>query len=166
MARPGDGSLDATFRRYAPYVAAIGLRLLGRDDEVDDLVGDVFLEAVRGFEQIREPAALKGWLATITVRLARRRLQYRRLRAFLRVEPDVSYERVVDGAASPEDRALLAQVYAILDGIPVDERLAWVLHHVEGETLEASASLCACSLATVKRRVRAAHEKIERGLTS
>lgn len=157
-------SLDEAFRRFAPYVAAIGLRLLGRDDEVDDLVGDVFVEAVRGLGQLREPEALKGWLATVTVRLARRRLQLRRLRTLLWDTDERAYEAVADPAASPEDRAFFARMYARLDGVPVDDRVAWTLHHLEGETLEATAALCGCSLATVKRRVRAAHDKLEKGL--
>src|SRR5215470_14551684 len=56
------------FRRYARYVATIGLRLLGRDDELDDLVQDVFIEAHRGLHGLRTPDAIKGWLARITVR--------------------------------------------------------------------------------------------------
>ncbi len=163
-AAPAAPSLDEAFRRYAPYVAAVGWRLLGRDGEVDDLVGDVFLEAVRGLGQLREPAAIKGWLATVTVRLARRRLRLRRWRALLRVDDNASYEHVADRATSPDDRIFLARVYELLDAVPVDERLPWTLHHLEGETLESTAALCECSLATVKRRIRAAHDRIEKGL--
>src|SRR3954462_5049721 len=70
------------FRRYAPYVATIGLKLLGRDDELDDLVQDVFIEAHRRLYQLRSPDAAKGWLARITVRRAIRWLRRRKLRAF------------------------------------------------------------------------------------
>src|SRR5262249_6514378 len=58
------------FRRYAPYVATIGLRLLGRDDELDDLVQEVFIEAHRGLHQLRSAESVKAWLARITVRRA------------------------------------------------------------------------------------------------
>ena len=54
---------DQVFRRYAPYIARIALRLLGNDSEVDDLVQDVFLEAHRGLFGLRDAAALGGWLA-------------------------------------------------------------------------------------------------------
>ena len=56
---------DALFRRYSPYVASIGLRLLGRDDELDDLVQDVFLEAHRGLPRLPRPARSRaGWRAS------------------------------------------------------------------------------------------------------
>ena len=46
--------IDGLFRDHASYVAAIGLRLLGRRDEVDDLVQDVFLAAHRARAKLRE----------------------------------------------------------------------------------------------------------------
>ena len=76
--------LGDLFLRYAPYVAKIGFKLLGRDDELDDLVQDVFIEAHRGLAQLRTAEAAKGWLARITVRRAVRRLRRQRLRAFFR----------------------------------------------------------------------------------
>ena len=67
-----------------------------------------------------------------------------------------------DESASPEQRAMLSAVYRILDRLPVNQRLAWTLRYVEGEQLERVAELCNCSLATVKRRIKAAHEAIQR----
>src|SRR5690349_13223704 len=46
--------LDGLFRRYAPYVAAIAHRLLGRDEDVDDTIQEVFVAAVRGVHAVRD----------------------------------------------------------------------------------------------------------------
>ena len=56
------------------------------------------------------------------------------------------------------------EVYRALDAISAPERVAWTLRHVEGESLEEVALLCDCSLATAKRRIASAHEKIKRRL--
>ncbi len=160
-AEPDARQLDQYFRRYAPYVAKIGYRLLGRDDEVDDLVQDVFLAAYKGIQKLRDREAIKGWLATVAVRQARRRLRTRKLRGMVRLDATPDYVEVADESASPEQRAMLANVYRILDGLPVNQRLAWSLRHVEGERLERVAELCGCSLATVKRRIKAAHDRIQ-----
>src|SRR6187431_1395413 len=77
------GDLDGLYRRYAPYVAAVAHRLLGRDDEVEDTVQEVFVAAIRGLAQLREPAAVKGWLARVCVRNAHRRLRRRRVLALV-----------------------------------------------------------------------------------
>ncbi len=158
---PWEDGFDGIFRRYSPYVAAIGIKLLGRDDEVDDLVQDVFLEAHRGLHKLREPAAIKGWLATVAVRNAKRRLRRRRAKRFVGLDDQGSYVQLADSAASPEQRAMLVAVFRFLDTIPVDERLAWTLRHVQGEKLPDCAQLCGCSLATVKRRISAAQTKID-----
>ena len=52
-------------------------------------------------------------------------------------------------------------VYRVLDELPVDDRLAFTLHHIEGEKLEVVARLCRCSCATAKRRIARAQQAIE-----
>lgn len=157
--------LEEIFRTYAPYVAAIGLRMLGRKDEVDDLVQDVFLAAARGLKGLRDPGTTKAWLATVAVRIARRRLRLRHVRMFLSLEATPEYSEVADEAASPEQRAMLGRLYRRLDELPVEDRLAWTLRYIEGERLPAVALLCGCSLATAKRRVTRAHEAIRKVMT-
>jgi RNA polymerase sigma-70 factor (ECF subfamily) len=44
-------------------------------------------------------------------------------------------------------------VYALLQTMPADDRIAWTLRHVERHRLEAVAELSECSLATAKRRI-------------
>jgi RNA polymerase sigma-70 factor (ECF subfamily) len=155
---PAESDLDRVFRTHAGYVAKVALRLLGRHDEVDDVVQEVFVAAMRGLRNLREPAAIRGWLATVAVRVARRRLRRRRFWSLFSEE--ASYDELV--AAAPQDKALLIKrAYRILDGLPVDAKIAWTLRHVEGEPLEAVARLCGCSLATAKRRIAAAQAALE-----
>jgi RNA polymerase sigma-70 factor (ECF subfamily) len=153
--------LGDLFRRYSSYVATIGFRLLGRDDELDDLVQEVFIEAYRGFHQLRSPDAAKAWLARITVRRAIRRLRRRRLRSFFSLEALPSDAQLIDDGATPEDRAEVASTYRMVERLPVRQRVVWVLKHVEGETLDAIAEICGISKATVQRRLRAAEHALE-----
>ena len=70
-------TLDEIYRRYCRYVGAVILRLYGRPSELDDLIQDVFVEAAGALARLREPEAIRGWLATIAVRTVRRRLRMR-----------------------------------------------------------------------------------------
>ena len=158
-------SLEALFRSYSSYVAAIALRLLGRDDDVDDVVQDVFLSAWKGAANLRDPGAIKGWLATVTVRTARRRLKMRRVKMFLRLDDDPDYANITAPGASPEEKALLSRIYLVLDGLPVDQRVAWTLRYVEREQLDDVARLCDVSLATAKRKITAAQQAISAALS-
>jgi RNA polymerase sigma-70 factor, ECF subfamily len=154
---PAPISLEEAFKQYAPHVAAIGFRILGSRDQMQDLVQDVFLKAHDWIARIDDPRALKSWLTTVTVREARLRLRLRRVRAFLHLADNHSYAGVASPTASPAERALATEIYRILDGIAVSARVAWILRYVEGLTLPEIAEHCGCSLATVKRRVAEVH---------
>jgi RNA polymerase sigma-70 factor (ECF subfamily) len=162
---PGPLDLEEAFARFSPYVAAIGLRILGRREEVDDLVQDVFLVAARGIDAVRDPRATRAWLATVTVRTARKKLRRRKLWMLLSLDDAPDYEEVADRGASPETRAMLKAVYQALDRLPTDERIAWTLRYVEGEKLDRIALLCGCSLATAKRRIARAHDAIQKAVS-
>jgi RNA polymerase sigma-70 factor (ECF subfamily) len=159
-------SLEEAYRRFAPYVAAIGVRIIGRGDELDDLVQDVFVEATRGIASLTAPEAIKGWLARITVRTSVRRLRRGRLFRALHLQLDDTrdYESLASADATPEQRALIARVYRALDRLSAQDRAAWVLRHVQGETLEQAAELSACSLSTYQRRLRRATAQLDKEL--
>lgn len=152
---------EAIFERFAPYVARIGLRLLGRESDVDDLIQEVFMAAFRQKHQVRSPLAFKSWLAIIAVRAARRQLRRRRLRVFVGIDTMAPSLELRDTGMSPERQALLSRVYAVFDQLSVEQRLAWTLRYVEGEKLEQVAEQCGCSLATAKRRIASAHAQIQ-----
>jgi RNA polymerase sigma-70 factor (ECF subfamily) len=154
--------LGDVYRRYGRYVAAVILRLGGRSAEIDDLMQDVFLEAARGIGKLREPGAVKAWLATIAVRAVRSRLRTRRARRFFGVDTSAGYENLVDPGASPYEKALIATVFRLLDDMPVEDRLAFALRHIQGETLESVAELCGCSLATANRRIARTLQTLEK----
>jgi RNA polymerase sigma-70 factor (ECF subfamily) len=158
----GHPDLGALFRQHTRYVAAVALRILGRDDEVDDVVQEVFLAAVAGLRDRSSPEAVRGWLATVTVRRACRRLRHRRLRRLLGLERPAP--PLLAPGLSADERVLLHRIYEVLDQLPVEQRVAWTLRHLEGEPLDRVAQLCGCSLATAKRRIAAAHTTLERRL--
>jgi RNA polymerase sigma-70 factor (ECF subfamily) len=153
--------LEEVFRSYSKYVASIAFRLLGRDDEVDDIVQEVFCLAVRGLRKLREPGAIRGWLATVTVRVARKRLRWRRLRAFAGLDAAPDYGVLVT-AAGQHKALLIVRAYRVLESMPVDDKITWMLRHVEGEPLDVVATICRCSLATVKRRIARAQAALDR----
>jgi RNA polymerase sigma-70 factor (ECF subfamily) len=145
---------DAVFRRYSPYVASVGLRLLGREDELDDLIQDVFWEAHRGLSRVRDAGAIKGWLARICVRRAVRRLRRAKLRTWLSFDALDREPSGISSAVSPETHAEVAQLYRELEKLPAFVRAAWVLRHLEGQSLDDIAAACECSKSTVQRRLR------------
>jgi RNA polymerase sigma-70 factor (ECF subfamily) len=104
--------------------------------------------------------AVKGWLAAITVRKCTHRLRLRRLKRWMSLDEAPDYLDLPARGADPEQLALLAQVYRTLDTLPVGPRIAWILRNIDAEQLETIAARCDCSIATVKRRIAFADERL------
>ncbi len=136
------------------------MRILGDPNAADDVVQETFLSAYNSLPQLRDPNAARGWLARIAVRHARRQLRIRKLRKLVGLERLLDHRAIAKGA-TPEQQAMLRRIYEHLEQLPANQRIAWTLRYLEGERLESVAELCGCSLATAKRRIRAAHDSIQ-----
>jgi RNA polymerase sigma-70 factor (ECF subfamily) len=157
--------LDGLFKEHAPYVARIAHRVLGREDEVDDIVQEVFIILFRHLDRIRRSESVRAWLATTTVRMVRRRLRVRRIGMLLRVRDQVDPMELQGTAVSGEDRAALWKVHLALEGVGANARIAWVFRYLEQEEIDEVARLCRCSRSTAKRRIADAHRVVKRALS-
>ncbi|HEY0000690.1 MAG TPA: sigma-70 family RNA polymerase sigma factor, partial [Actinoplanes sp.] len=67
-ARAGDrGALDALFRAHLPLIYNLVRQAIGAGPDVDDVVQDILLRALRQLHQLRDPASFRPWLAAIAV---------------------------------------------------------------------------------------------------
>jgi RNA polymerase sigma-70 factor, ECF subfamily len=153
-------TLAELYALHVHYVGAIAFGLLGRAGEVEDVIQDVFTLAVQGLRRRDNGKQIKVWLAQVTVQRCTRQLRLRRFWEFVDPTPAPAYEQLAEPSAGPAERHLVAEVYRALDRLPARERVAWTLRHIDGESLEDVAALCGCSLATAKRRIANAHEKL------
>jgi RNA polymerase sigma-70 factor (ECF subfamily) len=158
------------YRRYVRAIWGTVLRLLRSPPDAEDVVQDTFATAFRELPRLRDASALRGWLLRIAVREVHRRLRRRRLRRFLGLEQEdaseLSLESVAVEGLGAEARAELGMIDRLLARLPPDLRIAWMLRHVEGESLEDVARACTCSLATVKRRIAAVDAHLQKHLHS
>jgi RNA polymerase sigma-70 factor (ECF subfamily) len=148
-------AFESLYRRHAEFAFNLAVRIQGNANDVEDVVHDAFLKAQERLDDLRDSAAFRPWLGSIVVRLVRTRLRRRKLLGALGLtspEP-VEIDSIAAVDADPESRALLAQVYALLQTMAADERIAWTLRYVERHRLETVAVMMDCSLATAKRRI-------------
>lgn len=154
---------DRLVNRYAPLVGSLTARLLRSRHDAEDVTQEAFIVAFTQLERLREPAAFRSWLIRIAVLRARELLRRRRIARALgldfRVE-DATLQACVAEGASGEERAELALLDRVLEGLSTDLRIAWMLRHVEGMELQEVADSLNCSLATIKRRISAANTVI------
>jgi RNA polymerase sigma-70 factor, ECF subfamily len=156
---------EMLYRRHAGSLLAMTVRLLGNRSEAEEIVQDTFVTAFEQLGTLREPGAVRGWLGQIAVNLVRRRFRRGRLMRFLGLDrgaDDATLEALADSGISSDQRAELALVDRLLRGMKPALRLAWMLRRVDGLELGEVASLCDCSLATVKRRIAEADAVVDR----
>jgi RNA polymerase sigma-70 factor (ECF subfamily) len=153
--------LAAAFVRHRGALSAAAARVLRRPDDVDDLVQDVFVEALRGAHALREPAALPAWLRRVAVRVACRRRGRARL---VGLDDALAAGEPADPRASAADLALLADVGALVAGLPAERWRPWVLRVVDGEGIDDIAVSCGCSPTTVKRRIAEVQHLVDAAL--
>src|SRR5690242_11899667 len=68
-ARAGDrAALDTLIRRHLPMVYNVVRQALGAHADVDDVVQDIVLRALRQLRHLRRAESFRPWLAAITVR--------------------------------------------------------------------------------------------------
>lgn len=153
--------VPALYAKHARYVAGVVHRLLGAGaGDLDDIVQETFLDAFEGIARLEDPGAARAWLVTVAVRRTRRLLARRRRRELF-----TAWARdFAPRASDPRDRQPVDELYDVLARIPEDLRIPWVLHRVEQMSLPEAAAVCEVSLATVKRRIADAEERIQRRL--
>jgi RNA polymerase sigma-70 factor (ECF subfamily) len=123
-AQGGDrGAFGELYRRYARMVHGVLLARVPRS-QVDDLVHDVFINALGGLDRLRDTGAFGGWLAT----LARNRA----IDHLRRARHTVEVTDAIEAPASHHAEALA--VLALVRRLPEAYRETLTLRLVEGMT--------------------------------
>lgn len=156
LARGDATAVRAFYDAHASYVAGVLFRVLGADPELDDLVQETFLSALDVMDTVENAASVRGFLATIAVRKALRLASKRRRRRTL-----FGFFALFGPTRSdPRATAAAEDLLEALERLPADLRMPWVLARAYDFTLPEVAKACAISLATTKRRIAQAEERL------
>lgn len=147
------------FERHGAQVRRVLIRVLGLDQDVPDLLQDVFLTALSTIGKLEDPRALRGWLTSIAVHHARGLIRKRSRRRILRFVDPEELDRHFAPASSAEQHEAMRALYRVLEGMPADERIVFALRFVDGMDLYEVAAACRISRATVSRRLQRAEER-------
>jgi RNA polymerase sigma-70 factor (ECF subfamily) len=150
------------FRLHHERVHRVVYRLAGRSADVDDLVQTVFVEGFRSLPGFRGDALFSTWLGRIAVRVTMHAVK----RPRLVTSPLEDVAEPADWAGGPEqsasDREGLRRLDHLLSALRPKRRVAFVLHVLEGYSLEEIAVMVGASVAAVKVRLHDARHELER----
>jgi RNA polymerase sigma factor (sigma-70 family) len=128
-----DTGLIERFEQARPRLRAVAYRMLGSVDDADDAVQEAWLRLSGNSADIDN---VDAWLTTVVARISLNMLRARRARPIEELV-DRLPDPIIDPleGSDPEHQVLLADsvglaLFVVLDTLPPDERLAFVLHDV------------------------------------
>jgi RNA polymerase sigma-70 factor, ECF subfamily len=119
-------AFEVLVRRHGPLMRAYATRILGSNDEADDVVQETFITAWTKLSTLENPALAKGWLMRIVSHKSIDRIRVRRPHATLD-NLDVpapehhSPTQVVEALSRGE------ALSRVLSALPADQRRCWEL---------------------------------------
>jgi RNA polymerase sigma-70 factor (ECF subfamily) len=164
-----DAVLDRIYERHVADVDRWVRRLTGPREDVEDLVHEVFLVAVRRRGSFRGEASVKTWLFRIAHNVVRGRRRRERVRRWLfarHVEKlPAEHVAIVTPLEEIEQREQIARLYAALDRIPDDYRAVLILYEIEGLSGEQVAEFLGVPLGTIWVRLHRGRARLLRELS-
>ena len=162
-------SVTQVHERHGEFVWRTLHRMGVRAPHVDDVYQEVFLVVHRRLHTFSGQCAITTWLFEICFRVA---AGYRRKAHFRREElvPDWSeLETLSSQEPSPERRLVTArqakQLERILDSMPLEYRVVFVMFEIEGLSSEEIAESVGAPLGTVYSRLYRARKRFAQALT-
>jgi RNA polymerase sigma-70 factor (ECF subfamily) len=155
------GALEEVIRLYQGRVARLAQRLLGWKSDADDIVQDVFLDALLGARRFRTDATLWTWLSKITVNRCRRRARRVAVKErFLQLLPRSPRNAEPSAAAAAITHERRTAIRRALANLPTREREAAVLFYLEGRSIDESSQILSATPNAVAVRLHRAREKL------
>ena len=160
---------DHLYENYEPMVERWVRRLAGPSAEVEDLIHDVFVVALRRRGEFRGEAKVSTWLFRITELVVRKRRFRRKLRQCLDVLHRSHEIAVVPPSPTPlevvEQRQQRARLYAALERLPDKYRTAVILCDIESAGAEEVGQLLGLTANAVWVRVHRGRAMLMEQLT-
>ncbi len=167
QARPD--SLDELYQQYAADVKRWARHLAGPRADVEDLLHDVFVIAVRRRFTFRGNANVRTWLFRITHHVVRNRRRRGFIRALLFRRHEDHLLATAPTPATPQEeierRERHGQLYGALDRLPDCYRTTLILYELEGLSGEEVAELTGVPVGTVWVRLHRGRSRLVEVLT-
>lgn len=165
VARTRAGDRDA-FRllveRWQTMVFGLALRMTGNRGLAEDLAQETFLRAYQRIGEFEGASRFSTWLYAI----ARNLVLDDRKRKRVPLADGGELPDLASGDPTPEDTARETQARTRLEvrllALPVSQREAFILRHVEGLEYDEIAARCGTTVNNAKVRVHRAREALER----
>ena len=156
-AQSGDReAIGELFMRHAPKIRRLLAGIIGRTDDLDDLVQEVFIQVHRSIGRFRGDSKFSTWLHQVATYTAYNYLRKPRSRN-VSVDPNILGATVESKSAGAHEttfsRETLERLEALVEQIKPKKRIAFLLFAVEGHSVAEVAEMVDAPVPTVKSRI-------------
>jgi RNA polymerase sigma-70 factor (ECF subfamily) len=159
-------AFGALVEQYEPTVFAIVMARLRHRAEAREVTQDVFVQAMRKLDQLREPERFGGWLRQIAARMSINRAVRRPNETAYSPE---TFNNLKTERRTPLDHLLRnersRQVWGGLSRLRDLDRRTLIAFYVEGRSLKEMSDDFESPIGTIKRRLHTARNRLRKELT-
>ena len=153
-------AFDILVARWQRKIRGAVYRVVGSEEEAQDICQEAFLKAYRGLSSFKREARFSSWLYQIALNLSRDRLRRRKTRNWVSLDevdetPAAGWAagRAVSADQWVESREVQRLVASAVAALPEEQREAVVLKEYQGLTFPEIAEIQGVPVSTVKTRL-------------
>jgi len=162
----------ALVARHGESMFQVAYRITESEADAEEIVQETFLRGYRSLAEFNGRADFRTWIYRIAVNCALKVLNRRNSEAAVPIAEEFDDERpaiqLADKGAGPErlllDREIEVRRQVAMEKMTPDERLAFVLRHLEGRSIEEIAAALEITPNSAKQAVFRAVQKMRRSL--
>lgn len=173
------GAFDRFVETYRQKIFQYSYLMCGHREDAEEVAQEALLKVFEKLEQLREPAAIKGWVFRIARNacfMKRRKSTFApdhefsldELMPSFRQDGDERKMEIADWKALPDAQAIHSQMagklYGAIEGLPDIYRSVIILRDMEELSTEETADVLDISQDTVKTRLHRARLAVRRAL--
>src|ERR1700704_5224451 len=175
VARAKAGDKD-TFRllveRHSQLIFRLAFRMMENEQDAEEVVQETFLRAYRALDGFESRANFGTWIYRIALNRCYDLLAQRKSRPMMQTQEDPEAPNIIEQIPTtnpnPERRALSQEievrVRSAMEQLTAGERMAFVLRHFEGRSVEEIARALNVREGAAKNRVHRAVQKLRQHL--
>lgn len=143
-----------------PRIRNLVRYLVRRDRDVDDIAQDALIAILRGLKTFRHESSLETWSDRIVARVTFAHLRKRRAEPVLTLVDADGTQGGRGQFVSGDEYIARRRIVSALDLLPLEQRVAFVLHHVVEMSVAEVAQEVQAPVETVRSRIRLARDRL------
>jgi RNA polymerase sigma-70 factor (ECF subfamily) len=123
------GSQEELYRRFASAMYGLCLQYASNEEDARDILQEGFIKVFAKLDQVKNPAALPGWIRRIMINTA---LEKYRSQVILQRVDDVREEQQEDAVDEALDRITCEELVNLIQTLTPRYRMVFNLYAIEG----------------------------------